>query len=252
VFDERDQAVLRELGELIAHSIDAVETKQTLRADNVVELTITIRGFEGLLIRLARDIEADIHFDGLVGHSNTASHLFFTIDETNPDNIVSQAEDIRDISEIQVVRDTEEECTFKATVTEPTLASRILEHQAVIRSLTVTDTEATVVVDLPAPTEIREFLDRLRQTYSEIELVSRQTRDRPIKTNQELRDAIGERLTERQWEIIETAYRSGFFESPREQTGKQISAALDISQSTFTHHLREAERRLCELVFDNS
>jgi predicted DNA binding protein len=51
---------------------------------------------------------------------------------------------------------------------------------------------------------------------------------------------------------LEIAYRSGFFESPRVQTGKELSEALDITQSTFSHHLREAQRRLCELVFENT
>jgi predicted DNA binding protein len=41
---------------------------------------------------------------------------------------------------------------------------------------------------------------------------------------------------------------SGFFESPKEQTGREIAASLDITQPTFNHHLRVAQRKLFEIV----
>lgn len=252
VFDDQERAVLEELGELIAHSIDAAETKETLRADAVVELAFTVEGFEGPLARLARSVGSEIHFDGLVAGETDPAQLFFTTAEADPERVVSRGEAVIGISEIRVVRDGTAGCTFKAHVTEPTLASRVLEQQAVLRSLTVTDTETTVVVDLPSATDVRAFLSDLRRTYDDVDLVARRTADRPMRTDRELRETIDQELTNRQHEILETAYRSGFFESPRSQTGTEISETLDISQSTFTHHLREAERRLCRLVFDDS
>nr|WP_245634212.1 helix-turn-helix domain-containing protein [Halalkalicoccus paucihalophilus] len=45
---------------------------------------------------------------------------------------------------------------------------------------------------------------------------------------------------------------SGYFESPRVQTGREVAASLDVSQPTFTHHLRAAQRKICEVLFDAS
>ncbi|CQR52108.1 MULTISPECIES: helix-turn-helix domain-containing protein [Haloferax] len=42
---------------------------------------------------------------------------------------------------------------------------------------------------------------------------------------------LEDRLTPRQLEVLQTAYESGYFESPRAQTGTDLAAVLDISQA---------------------
>ena len=250
-FDEMECAVLRELGEMIAHAVDAAETRETLQADSVVELTLSVQRTDDVLARLARTIGDEITFEGLVSRSDDVLQLFFTTQEAVPEDAVSRAEELDGVSEVRVLRNEATARTFAATVTEPTFASRIVDNHAVVRSLTVTGERATAVVDLPSPTDVRDFLDVLRRDYPAVDLVSRRTHDRPIRTARELREAVDAELTDRQRDVLETAYRSGFFESPRVRTGREISNSLDISQSTLTHHLREGERRLCEMVFEN-
>lgn len=53
-------------------------------------------------------------------------------------------------------------------------------------------------------------------------------------------------LTDRQCEVIETAFEMGYYEIPRRTTHADIAAALDLSGSTIDEHLRKAERRLME------
>ncbi|WP_255518506.1 helix-turn-helix domain-containing protein [Haloarcula sp. CBA1131] len=45
------------------------------------------------------------------------------------------------------------------------------------------------------------------------------------------------------------AFYSGFYQSPRDKTGQEIADTLDISQPTFSHHLRVAVRKLLEQLF---
>lgn len=251
VFDEMEEEVLTELGEMIAHSIDAAETKELLRAPSVVELTFTVSDPTDILARLAHAIDDEIHFDGLVDHSGDSTELFFTVQDSTANDVISEAKALCGISETQVIRDGDKARVFTVTVTEPTLASRIIDNQAIICSLTATEQEMTVVVDLPSTTAVREFLDTLKSTYPNLGFMSRQNNDRPIKRGQGLQEVVAEQLTDRQREVLKTAYLSGFFQSPRARTGAELAEALDISQSTFTHHLRGAERRFFEMVFDN-
>ncbi|MFC7231167.1 helix-turn-helix domain-containing protein [Saliphagus sp. GCM10025308] len=51
-------------------------------------------------------------------------------------------------------------------------------------------------------------------------------------------------------ETLRLAYYSGYFESPREHTGGEVADLLDVSQPTFTRHLRIAERKVYELLFE--
>jgi DNA-binding CsgD family transcriptional regulator len=51
-------------------------------------------------------------------------------------------------------------------------------------------------------------------------------------------------LTDRQREVIRTAYELGYFEVPREATTDDVAAELDVDPSTVTEHLQRAERNL--------
>lgn len=57
------------------------------------------------------------------------------------------------------------------------------------------------------------------------------------------------RLTDRQLEVLRTAYEMGYFEYPRRNNATAVAAELDISLSTFGEHLSAAERKLLGDVF---
>ncbi|WP_313690401.1 helix-turn-helix domain-containing protein [Halobellus marinus] len=59
-------------------------------------------------------------------------------------------------------------------------------------------------------------------------------------------------MTERQQEAARTAYFSGFFDWPREHSGEEVASMMDISQTTFTQHLRAAEKKLFAALFDGT
>ncbi|QLH77368.1 helix-turn-helix domain-containing protein [Halosimplex rubrum] len=60
---------------------------------------------------------------------------------------------------------------------------------------------------------------------------------------------LARELTDGQLEVLVTAYRTGYFERPRETTGAEVAADLDISPSTFSQHLRAAQRKLLTALF---
>jgi len=51
-------------------------------------------------------------------------------------------------------------------------------------------------------------------------------------------------LTGRQLEVLQTAYREGYFETPRRANATEIAATLDINPSTFAEHLASAQRKV--------
>lgn len=60
-------------------------------------------------------------------------------------------------------------------------------------------------------------------------------------------DDVGVRddgLTDRQAEVVRTAYEMGYFEHPRDSNATEVAAALDIGVSTFTEHLAAAQSKL--------
>lgn len=51
-------------------------------------------------------------------------------------------------------------------------------------------------------------------------------------------------LTDRQREVIETAWEMGYYEVPKEVSANEIAAELDLDASTVNEHLQRAERNL--------
>lgn len=58
------------------------------------------------------------------------------------------------------------------------------------------------------------------------------------------------KLTDRQFEVLRTAYERGYFERPKRANATTIAEELGISQSTFTEHLVTAQRKLLGDVLD--
>lgn len=247
--DERDHAVLAELGETISHAIDATETRATLQTDRVVELTLRCREPNTPLCRLARRSGCAIEFEGVVRHS-AGCDVFFTTSGVSSGEFRTVGDRFVGVTELVHLTEREEGILFRTRLSDPTLAERVMEHDAVIRTLTIESGVATAVVDLSHTTAVREFVERLGRTVPDMELLARRTRERPLKTHQTFRMACGDRLTPKQETALRTAYLSGFFESPRTQTGTEVAASLGVSQPTFTTRLRGAQRAVCELLFD--
>jgi DNA-binding CsgD family transcriptional regulator len=60
-----------------------------------------------------------------------------------------------------------------------------------------------------------------------------------------------DRLTDRQREVIQTAFDMGYYEVPRNVSTEDISAELDLDSSTVAEHLQRAERNLLTVLLSS-
>ena len=249
--DERETEVLAELGGTIAHAVQAVEATTTRGTHSVVELTLRAEEATTPLARLTREANCEITVEGLIrSATDDALTVFFTAADVSPDDLAAAGAAVLAIADLTHLDDRDDGGLYRAHLSDGHLGSLLSTRDAVVRSASIDRGSVTVVVDLPETGVVSEFLDDLRGELPNVELLARTTRSRPLQTQYSLRMALEDRLTARQLEVLRMAYESGFFESPRVQTGTDLSEALDVSQSTFTYHLRESQRRLCELVFE--
>ena len=96
-------------------------------------------------------------------------------------------------------------------------------------------------------------LERLRDVVSALDGAVDRVEVRYLVQGAARGDAVSDRtlvdrgrLTDRQCEVLRTAYRMGYFERPRDANASAVADALDIAPSTFAEHLAAAQRKLLE------
>jgi PAS domain S-box-containing protein len=250
LFGEIERAVFAELGQTVANAINAVETKQALLTDSVVELDFRLHNdTQSFLPRLATQINAEIDFEGVIPISEDSARIIFTIRGASPDSVQSALEELVTVESYRLIAE-DDESLFEATISGPTIASTLVEHGASPRTISVTDGIVHVVIELPQSAHVRGFIETFQDRYTDAEFVARRNRERPMQTRQEFRAGLEDVLTERQLEVLKTAFYSGYFESPRRTSGQELADSLGVSAPTITGHLREAQRKFLSLAFE--
>jgi len=116
-----------------------------------------------------------------------------------------------------------------------------------------------VVVEVAPGTDLQALFDRVRAYAPDARLAAKRDRNRTARTDAGAAGSVtgpgsldADALTERQSTVLETAYRSGYFEWPRDRTGEALAEAIGISPPTFHQHLRNAERAVLSALFDGT
>ena len=105
-----------------------------------------------------------------------------------------------------------------------------------------------MTVALPHSTDVREYVDNVTGALDGVELVAKY--DQPDGRQPESVSAdVDDRLTDRQRETLRIALHAGYFEWPRSTDAETVAAELGIAQSTFSQHLRTAQRKVYEQLF---
>ena len=136
-----------------------------------------------------------------------------------------------------------------AVVTETTTPEgRLVRIGARIRTIRVTTRTATVDLTVPSSETARRVREELREAYPNATITVRWGTDDAVA------DAIvgtaGSVLTDRQYEMLEAAYRHGYFDRNRKCNLSELASELDLSRWTVSEHLRLAQRRLCSHLLD--
>ena len=102
--------------------------------------------------------------------------------------------------------------------------------------------DLTVTVYHNSRTEIRSIITTLRDLSIPTELMSI-TKCEMFEYGRQ-RTSLRDLMTERQYEVLQTAYQSGYYRHPKEANISDLSKKLDLHPSTVRQHLSAAEEKL--------
>lgn len=249
VLGERERAVLGELGETIGHAINAVETRRLLSATATARLELASTDDGDPLVAATTDRDARLHLEGLVPVSEGRHLLYLSVTGGDVDDLAGALDE--HVADCRTVRATEDGAQLAMTITEDAPLRVFVESGAQVVDAEAADGRATYDLRVAADAELRRLLDRARRRFPGIELVAKAESEGPVDTPAAPSPAAVTGLTDRQREAVETAYREGYFEWPREATAEEVAEALDVAPSTLHAHLRKAESALLGSVLDD-
>mgnify|MGYP000745862128 CR=1 FL=1 len=248
VFDLPTQSVLEEVSETVGYAINSIETKQGLVANHAVELQLEATESDDILHRIASIVDATVTFEGIVPQEGDTCTVFFSTDGET-DAVLASTDSLPRLGGLECLTDTEDRSLFEATVSGGQLALTIAEQGGAPQLIRSDGEVLEIHLEVPQTVDVRQLISELRRSCPTIELTSRRKRERGVQTRESFHAELTSQLTPRQFEVLLAAYYSGFYQSPRERTGQEIADTLDISQPTFSHHLRVAVRKLLEQLF---
>jgi CheY-like chemotaxis protein/putative methionine-R-sulfoxide reductase with GAF domain/DNA-binding CsgD family transcriptional regulator len=248
VFDLPTQSVLDEVSETVGYAINSIETKQGLVADRAVEIHLEATESDDILHRIASVADAEITFEGIVPQGDSSCIVFFSTDAP-PEALEACSDALPRLQRLECLTATEDTSLFEVTVSGTQLALTVAEQGGAPQRIQSDGERLEIQLEVPQTVDIRHLVSELRRSCPDIELVSRHERERGVQTRESFHSELTAQLTPRQFEVLLAAFYSGFYQSPRAKTGQEIADTLDISQPTFSHHLRVAVRKLLEQLF---
>ncbi|WP_408959383.1 bacterio-opsin activator domain-containing protein [Natrinema sp. 74] len=248
-FEGPETAVLARIGDVIAHAITALERKDALVSDAVIELEFRVDAMAESLVELSATESCTIEFEQLVGGDETllAYGSARGVSQETFSETVDRTDGIGDVRFLSVGRDEFEfELVAPAAVS---LFETIATHGGRVASATIADGEFRFVVELPRGRDTRRMIELIKERRDDVTYLAQRTTERGDRSDSASPSVIEDELTDKQRAALETAYFAGYFDWPRGSTGEEIAERLGIAPATFNQHLRTAERKFFNSVF---
>ncbi|WP_049922753.1 bacterio-opsin activator domain-containing protein [Halopiger djelfimassiliensis] len=252
-FTDREREILREFGGTIGHAINAMEVRQLLYTDTVVELEFESADRRAVCIDLSARVGCQVTLEHVVALADEEFVYYVSVTDVSPERLRELAAKQPSIREVRAIDSTSgaRESHWEVVVTGSTLPGLLADYGARIRSQTAADGISTIRILASPVADVRELVEAVTVAYPDTRLASKRTVERPPVTRGDFRRAVGDSLTAKQRTALETAYYGGYFEWPtRNSDASELADRLGIARQTFHQHLRVAQNKLLAAYFE--
>lgn len=244
----RRWAVLTEYADVIGHAQQHAELKQSLLAEPTlrvdVEITDPAVPLAELTAGLGRPSFARVR--STLRRDDGTIQYFTTITDASVDVVEAVA---RNADTFTMTSPTptagEVQCDVHTTVVPP--AARLVSHGVTVETVSAANGRVHLTLSAPDHATVTVATDALKSAYETVTVTALWDADPPVPSESGL---PLESLTEKQEAVLHNAYVRGYFERPREVSATKLAERLGIARATMTQHLRAAQRKLFNEIFD--
>jgi len=258
---EPERRVLSAVGQSTAMALHTLTSQRLLTSDEVIELEFSFAGTAGdadaadgfdetepFFVDFSRRFDASFVHVGTVARDDGPTTLFFETD-ADPDAVATSLDGGTDEVSVTPVTTGDGRSVLEFTVASSPLVDLLLDRGGRITDMRATGGVGEVTVEIPPEAQPRAVVDAIEDRFAGADLRAYREHERPADTRQDVRARIDDLLTDRQETALQTAIVGGFFEWPRDSTGEDLAATMDIGRSTFHQHLRAAQRKVFEELY---
>ncbi|WP_327051911.1 bacterio-opsin activator domain-containing protein [Halomicrococcus gelatinilyticus] len=243
----RERTSFETLGEVAGFAITATRNQKLLLSDTITEVAFDVRG-DAVLAALSEELDASVSLSGLVSHGTDSFLCYVDVHGATGEDLTAVAAELANVGGVRRIDNADVERSFEIEITGSTPLVEAFSLGATVRRATFEGGDGRLVMELPPGVDVHRIAEAVCRD-DETEIVAKRERERPVTTARELRDELGDELTERQETVLRTAYLADYFESPRGSTAEEVADSLGITGSTLLYHLRASQRKLLDAFF---
>ncbi|MFC4551408.1 MULTISPECIES: bacterio-opsin activator domain-containing protein [Halorussus] len=251
-FAAGDRALLADAGRRVGRTLTAIERKRLLLSDTGVELSLRTADEGAFLAAASADLGCAFELEGVVPVEDHSLLYFVTARGSAVSDVLERVSAAGPVDDARLVRDYGDDALFEFAVSGESIATVVVERGGTVRGLSAEDGVADVTGVFSRRVDVRRVVEAVEDRFPETRLRSKREIETPVPSAASVRRTARDSLTERQRTVLRAAYLAGYFEWPRGSTAEELAASMDVSSPTLHNHLRKAEQKVLDAVFDDA
>ncbi|MEF8785391.1 MAG: helix-turn-helix domain-containing protein [Haloarculaceae archaeon] len=219
-----------------------------------IEFQIRLAGIPSQIVDIESQV-GSVEIDNALPVTGESVFLFLTAQFDSDISKATLAERLPNIQIVDMWKADVNQHTYYlgvvATLSDASVLSLLTENQAIPHRIVGRNAHVDVVASVRDWNHLKEVAGTIEDELGSLELVGTtqtETIGFPLGGNK-IKQSMSGKLSDKQLEVLETAYQMGYFKVPQEVTAEEIANELDISRSTLSERLRRVEHNFCELLF---
>jgi hypothetical protein len=246
-----DRTLLADAARRVGRTVTAIARKQLLLADTGVELSFRTTDDEVFLAAASADLDCRFELEGVVPVEDSLLY-FVTASGAAVGEVLERVGAAESVDDARLIRDYGDGALLEFAVSGESVSSTLVERGGTVRELTAADGAADVSGVFSRRVDVRRVVEAVEESFPDTELRSKRDVEEPVQNAATVRQTVHDRITERQRTVLRAAYLAGYFEWPRGSTAEELASSMDVSAPTLHNHLRKAQQKVFDAVFDDS
>lgn len=247
-FSDLTREVLAEFGEMLGYALHSIEQREALMSDGEVELVFAFPEHEDVFTEVADGCGCTLLLRSSVERPDGSHLVYLDVESGDAGEFEEEVMERGEFKSVRRVEDVDGD-GFEVVVIGDVLVESLARFGVKVVSVEVGGDATRATVRTPKKRDYRKLVDVLDDEFGGADVI----RKRGDVERNGLRDRhLLESLTDRQRDVLRTAYLKGYFDRDRKVTGAEVAESLGVSQPTFSTQIRAAQHHILEALFDET